>query len=248
MKIESLSPEDLTKHKNFDIMDESAESVDCFCVTSISPAVRDENRVNVSIDGKFFCSLDISQLYDIKIKTGQKLNQDELANLKKASDFGKMYVRALEYTLSRPHSVREATDYLRKKTQSRLVRRKNYKTNVYETVRKEGYDKSLIEPVKNRLIEKGYLDDEKFARFWVENRFSKKGVSRRRLEQELTQKGVSRDIIENVLSETKRDDLNEMMKVIAKKRSKYDDDKLIQYLVRQGFDYDSAKTAVREKD
>jgi regulatory protein len=43
--------------------------------------------------------------------------------------------------------------------------------------------------VFERLVEKGYVDDEKFARFWVENRNQTKGASRRKLEAELRAKG-----------------------------------------------------------
>ena len=93
-----------------------------------------------------------------------------------------------------------------------------------------------------RLVDKGYLDDQKFAEFWVENRFVKKGVSRKRLSLELMKKGISREIIEEVLD--KRNDEEEILKIIAKKRAKYDDEKLISYLVRQGFSYQLAQSQV----
>ena len=63
---------------------------------------------------------------------------------------------------------------------------------------------------------------------------------------ELIKKGVKNDIIDKVLNG--RNDEEEIKKIIAKKRNKYDDDKLIQYLVRQGFDYQLAQTLVRETD
>lgn len=248
MKIETISTGDLTKHKNFDIIGESANPAEYFCVSGISPAIRNQNRVNISVNDKFYCSLDISQLADFKLKIGSKLSSEELAELKNASDFGKLYVRALEYALVRPRSMREMRDYLWKKTQPRLVKTKNYKTGLIETVKKEGYDKSLTEPVLSRLTERGFLSDEKFAKFWVQNRFVKKGTSRRRLEQELMKKGIDRVTIEQTLAESERNDSSELQKIIAKKRARYDDEKLIQYLIRQGFDYDSAKTAVRETD
>ena len=63
---------------------------------------------------------------------------------------------------------------------------------------------------------------------------------------ELIKKGITNDIIEQVLDA--RSDEEEIKKIISKKRSKYDDDRLIQYLVRQGFDYQLAQTLVRETD
>lgn len=59
---------------------------------------------------------------------------------------------------------------------------------------------------------------------------------------ELTKKGVSSDIIEKVLDH--RSDEEEILKMIAKKRAKYDDEKLISYLCRQGFDYQLVQNLV----
>ena len=89
-----------------------------------------------------------------------------------------------------------------------------------------------------RLIERGYVDDERFARLWVENRSVRKGVSQKKLRLELQAKGVAQDIIENCLSEGVRNEQEELAKVIARKAKKYpDEQKLIQYLLRQGFNY-----------
>lgn len=105
-----------------------------------------------------------------------------------------------------------------------------------------------IKAVIERLIERGYLDDAKFAKFYIENRFVKKGISERRLRQELQQKGVSKIDIENAFSAVPRSDAEEIKKIIAKKRKKYDDHKLINYLVRQGFEFQLVQSLVHEKD
>lgn len=98
-----------------------------------------------------------------------------------------------------------------------------------------------------RLIEKGYVDDNKFARFWVENRFVNKGVSKRKLRSELISKGINSTIISQMLSETERSDREEMKKIIRKKRPHYPDDKkLLAYLARQGFDYEEIKQAISD--
>ena len=85
-------------------------------ITDIKEAVRDQDRLNIYIDGKFFCSLALSQVVDLKIKIGRQLSDEELVSLKRASEFGKLYQRALEYALMRPHSQKEMRDYLKKKT------------------------------------------------------------------------------------------------------------------------------------
>jgi regulatory protein len=96
-----------------------------------------------------------------------------------------------------------------------------------------------------RLVEKDYINDEKFARYWVENRNQAKGTSRRKLAAELQAKGVERTVIEQALEGTARNDSDELQKIINKKRGKYpDEQKLLQYLARQGFSYDDIKYAL----
>jgi len=207
-------------------------------VTDIKEAVRDQNRVNIYIDDKFFCSLDISQVVDLHVKIGRELSPEELDELKRASDFGKFYARALEYALMRPRSEKEIQDYLKRKTLDRKVRVKNRKTGEYSTHLKKGYDASLVPLVLKRLNDRGYIDDERFAATWVENRNVSKGTSIKKLRLELQQKGISQSVIEKVLAESSRDESAELRKIIARKAKKYpDEQKLIQYLLRQGFNY-----------
>ena len=150
-------------------------------ITDIKQAVRDQNRVNIYLDDKFFCSLDISQVVDLHLKIGKELSDDERAELKRASEFGKFYQRALEYALMRPRSMKEIRDYLNRKTLSRKVRVKNRKTGEYQTKEKQGYDKSLVPLVLARLDERGYVNDRRFAELWVENRNVAKGTSVKKL-------------------------------------------------------------------
>jgi regulatory protein len=218
-------------------------------VTDIKEAVRDQNRANIYIDDKFFCSLDISQVVDLHIKIGRELLPEELDELKRASDFGKFYARALEYALMRPRSEREIQDYLKRKTLDRKIRIKNRKTGEYSTQFKKGYDTSLVPLVLKRLNDHGYIDDERFATVWVENRNISKGASEKKLRLELQQKGIKQSIIEKVLAESDRDEREELRKIIARKAKKYSDEqKLIQYLLRQGFNYSDISDALSSID
>jgi regulatory protein len=212
-------------------------------ITSISAQVRNPDRVNISIDGMYRLSLNISQVTDLKVKVGRELGEQELAELETESQFGKLYARALEYCLMRPHSVREVRDYLYKKTLA-----KKYKDRQGQLREKNGYSPTLSVRVLEKLQHKGYVDDEQFARWWVENRNLTKGTSLRKLTAELRAKGVSGETIDQVMRQSDRDDKIELAKIIAKKRSKYpDDQKLLMYLARQGFSYDQVKEALAEE-
>lgn len=214
-------------------------------ITALSVQQKDLNRVNVMVDGKFRFSLDISQVGDLKIKIGNDYSESDLHELETESQFGKLYARALEYCLIRPHSSREMRDYLYRKTLSKKVR--NRRTG--EIKDRPGIGKEITERVYDRLVERGHINDEKFARFWIENRNLRKGSSIRKLQAELSTKGVDKSIVEKILSESDRNDTDELQKIIIKKRTKYSDEqKLIQYLARQGFGYDDIKSALSGDD
>jgi regulatory protein len=213
-------------------------------VTALTAQQKDQNRVNVMVDGVYRFSLDIAQVIDLGIRVGKEYSEDELVALETESQFGKLYGRALEYSLSRPHSSREMRDYLYRKTRTTKVKSK--KTG--ELFEKPGVSQTITTRVYDRLVEKGYIDDEKFTKFWVENRNLKKGVSQRKLQAELRTKGVESEIIERYLADSSRNDEDELQKIIAKKRGRYDDEqKFMQYLARQGFSYDDIKQALSQE-
>lgn len=209
-------------------------------ITSIGVQQKNKDRVNVSVDGKYRFSLDIFQLVDLGIKVGNEYNEDELVTLEQESQFGKVYARALEYSLMRPHSAREMRDYLYRKTRPTRSKTGELRPGVAPEVTARVFD---------RLVEKGYIDDVKFTRYWVENRSVTKGASFRKLQAELRTKGVEKSIIDEAFRVTERSNDDELQKVIAKKRSRYpDEQKFMAYLARQGFSYDDIKSALQDKD
>lgn len=235
-------------------------------ISDLRQGVKNLNRVNVFIDGKYSFSLDVAQVVDFGIKIGRVLSETELEEMKRASEFGKAYQRALEWVLVRPRSVRELKDYLKRrerKSEAEIKKREwqkereiadliargedakarqtSKKVLKYDTQQKYDFTDLIVE----RLCERGYVDDRKFAAWYVENRFVKKGVSQKRLRMELVKKGIGQDVIEEVLDG--RVDEEEIKKIIARKRAKYTQEKLITYLCRQGFSYDLVRQIVSEE-
>jgi len=90
----------------------------------------------------------------------------------------RLFQAALRYLAIRPRSVREMTDYLTKKNP----------------------DPAWIPRIINRLNRYRYLDDEAFAKMFIENRIRNHPKSRFALTHELKQKGISSRIIESQLS------------------------------------------------
>lgn len=230
-------------------------------ITNLKQGVKQANRVNVFVNNRYSFSLDVSQVVDFKIKVGLKITEAQLADFKKASVFGKLYQRTLEWALVRPRSIKETKDYLYRKIRNSVYRESQnipfgraQGRSAEPMVLREGLRlpknninvSEFSDEIISRLLAKGYLDDERFAEYYVENRFVKKGISAKRLKMELMKKGIDRETIEKVLR--KRDDEEEILKMIAKKRAKYNDESLIRYLCRQGFDYQLARSLVLGKD
>lgn len=241
-------------------------------ITSISVQARNPDRVNVSIDGKYRLSLDVWQVTELGLRNGAEVTEEELAKWEEESAFGKLYARALEYTMIRPHSAKEVRDYLWRKTLTRKQRVTSHESRVAKdaannkkssggdnanrtsylvprtsvvVIEKPGVSQGIADRVYDRLCAKGYIDDEKFTRFWLENRNLRKGASQRKLVAELRGKGVEQGIIDTLLPFSARSDQTELQKVIAKKAGKYDDPrKFAQYLMRHGFSYDDIRAAL----
>lgn len=235
----------------FNLKDELSINKDVsLVVTDLKQGVKNPDRVNVFVDEKFAFSLDVSQVVDYKLKIGRRLSEAEYEELQRASEFGKLYQRTLEWVLMRPRSIRETRDYLQRKLKISSSGHSSRPSSRGSSLRPRSNCGCPSEDIFKfsheiitRLVSKGYLDDRKFARYYVENRFVKKGISRKRMRMELMKKGIARDIIDEVLGA--RNDEEEILKMIAKKRSRYTDDKLIQYLCRQGFSYELVQNLVQ---
>ena len=106
----------------------------------------------------------------------------------------------------------------------------------------------MIQEVVSRLESQKYINDQDFARYFIENRHQNKGISTKRLIQELKIKGIDSDIIEQAMFDQDtgnllRDEEVEIEKMIKKQLRKTSDrQKIIAYLARQGFPYDLIKT------
>ena len=201
-------------------------------VTKLSSQIKNPDRINIFLNNKYEFSLDISQVIDLAVKPGNIYSDEEVVVLRREGEFSKYYTKAMVYSLARPRSTREISDYLYRQTRTKTYLVKG------ELRERIGMAPELSQRIINKLIEKKYLNDENFARYWVENRNLKKGISERTLKQELLKKGISQEIVNTVIENSERNDEEELKKVIAKRRHRYEsDDKFIKYLMSKGYQY-----------
>jgi len=64
-----------------------------------------------------------------------------------------------------------------------------------------GYRTDLVEEALARLTSLGYLDDEAFARAWIESRDRSRPRGERALRAELRRKGVAEDVVADVIED-----------------------------------------------
>lgn len=194
-------------------------------ISSIKQQVKRPDRYSIFVDGKYSFSLNESQLLNSGLKIGQEINKQELKEFKELSDFGKIYDKTLNLISFRPRSQWEIEFYLKRKKQPDEV----------------------IEKVTSKLKELGYLDDKKFAISWIENRRLLKPISLRKLNQELRQKRVPDYVISEVLKPDEETEQQALKELVSRKKHRYTDKlKFMQYLARQGFNYDDIKQVLED--
>lgn len=194
-------------------------------ITKIEAQVKTRGRYSVFVDGKFAFGMSELGLIESGLKAGQEYSKEELEKLKDEANTDKIYNMALGLIARRPRSKWEIENYLRRKEM----------------------DLVSSQAIITKMESKGFIDDFDFSKRWVENRRLLKPTSKRKLELELRAKRVKGDVIKRVLDEDEVDEFNVLLQEVEKKRrqTRYrDNDKLMQYLARQGYSYEDIKRAL----
>ena len=131
-----------------------------------------------------------------------------------------------------------------------LSHRARSETEMRTRLAMRGVAPSAIEDEIERLRRAGLLDDEKFARAWVEDRKRIAPRGRRMLRYELLGRGIEPESIELVTSEIDdRATATDLARVRARKIPTDDYTsfftKIAEFLRRRGFDYEVAAEATR---
>lgn len=146
-------------------------------ITALKVQKRNRQRVSVYLDGCF--AFGLAAIEAARLRVGLVLSDEEIARLRERDAVERAVERALNLLSYRPRSQAE-------------IRRR---------LAQKGFEEGAIQETLGRLSRAGLLDDQAFARYWVENRlqFNPRGVIA--LRQELRQKGVGDLVIEEVLAE-----------------------------------------------
>ncbi len=200
-------------------------------ITALEPQMKNPERINLYVDGRFLQGVNATIVLQMGLKLGQELLPDQLERLLSEEAEQQAVDRALNYLSFRPRSREEVRRYLRRK----------------ET------PPEIIEAALARLDRLDFVNDRTFAEFWIGTReqFSPRGS--RALKNELRMKGVERDMVDELVD----DELDEERALRAghKKATSLVNiptmdyatfrNRLGSFLQRRGFGYEVATKTVR---
>jgi regulatory protein len=203
-------------------------------VSGLERQKNDPDRISVYIDDVYAFGLFEHVIAGHALHSGVYLSIPQQEELIAADRLLRAYRKALHFLGYRARSISEVTQ--------KLVR--------------SGYGEVETEKVIERLVRGGYLDDEAFARQYVESRVAARGYGPLRIRQDLFRKGIAGEIIEETLSaafpdrEVRRKAVAEASKrwvqlskePDTRKRRK----KLFDFLVRRGFDFEIAAEVLND--
>lgn len=186
-----------------------------------------EDKFAVFVDDVLKIILSGQSILDLGVVVGQNVTEEEVNEISEYSANEKLYNMSLRYINLRMRSEGELRTYLKRKKAT----------------------PSQTKQIIDRLTKLGLINDEYYVKAFIHDKLLLRPASKRKIVYELRKKKVSEEIIKSSLDNDQVDDQENLKKTIEIKRnqSKYKDDlKLMQYLVRNGYNYSDVKSAIEQ--
>ncbi len=183
------------------------------------------NRLMLNSGKTVFIDIDVSAEYSLK--AGMSLEEEQLLEILKRSDFVRAKERALWY----------------------LDRADRSERNLSRKLCDAGFSKESIAEVMAFLREYGLIDDRRYARRYAELA-AERSLSRLQIRAKLFERGLSKTVIDEALSELPIDETAAITELIEKKyRPKLEmengREKVYAALIRRGFSHSAVKAALK---
>ena len=199
-------------------------------------------KIHLSLDGEYIATVNADYWFTCGIRSGSEVTPEQLEELLTESARRKMMNKALDLLSMRDYSRRELSD----KLVTKAWEKKEQKDMDLGSLKQQASD------ICDRLEELGLLNEERFARSYVDELIRRKHLSKSGLKTALIQKGVQRDIIETVLEEVDIDPVEQVRELLATKFKNRDfsDEKqktrTVNALLRLGYRYNEIHAAMGE--
>ena len=194
-------------------------------ITSIEPQVKDKNRCNVYVDGRFYCGIKLEVAIKYHLKAGMQIEKAQLDEIQLETEKSQAVDKAMTHLSATMKTENQMRDFLIKK----------------------GYTQSVCDYVIEKLRYYKFVDDYAYCRAYIN---SVHGKGRRAIEADLMKRKASREAISSALEEFDEsdDDAFEILQkyLRGKEINKANLLKGYKYLLSKGFSYDTAKSAMEK--
>ncbi len=194
-------------------------------ITSVTVCAKNKSRSNIYLDGEFYCSMDNLLVLKYGLKPEMQISPEALSEIQEENEFATAFDKALTYVSNSKKSKKQVVDYLIRK----------------------GYLYSLAIKVVKKLEEYAFVDDEDYARSFVQE--SAKDNGKLLIKMKLRAKGIDKGTAENAIDEI--EDETPAAKTLAQKYmrskeiTKENLAKCYRYLLSKGFSFDAAREAIK---
>lgn len=160
---------------------------------------KNQKRVNIFLDNEFAFGLATIVVLRHHLKKNQTLLPSKIVKLFKESIIEECLEGSKNLIVIRRRSEREIKIYLKKK----LIKIKNKKSSIFfkKQFGSANFISNLIEETIDKLKQKHFIDDRKFAQWFIKQRIIFKPRSRQFIKYELLQKGIDGQITRNLFEE-----------------------------------------------
>lgn len=193
-------------------------------ITAITPQVKDKDRCNIYVDGRFYCGLKLETALAHRLKAGQHVDLAELDAIQAENETSQALDKAMTHLSASMKTEKQVRDYLKKK----------------------GYVDAVCDQVLEKLRGYGFVDDAEYCAQYIRSVGKDKGA--RLIALELKKRGVDERTAEEALAglEGEEDAAAKVLSKYMKNREFTRENlaKAYRHLMSKGFDYDTAKAAL----
>ena len=187
-------------------------------------------KIHILIDGEYRLTVTRDFWEGQNICSGDEIDDAEFAAFCEAAGSCRAFNAAVDLLSRRDHSAKEL--------ERKVARRSGYE-----------FARGAVE----RLEELGYVNDERYARSLAAELYERRGMGKRRIEQELRERGVSRDIASACVEELDGDDVERITALLNTKfAGRFSDEKgrrrTFAALTRLGYSCSDIRSAMRQAD
>lgn len=187
-------------------------------ITKLEVQKKNKNRINLYLDGEFYCGLSLETAMKNHLKENQTITEEGIKYLITQTEKENALSRAVGYISKSQKTKKQVLEYLQKK----------------------GYDEDTSLYVLSKLEEYHFVDDEIFAKNYI--KYKNKTNGSKKIKMELKQKGIDDDLVNSAIENYAhdRDGIEDVAQKYLKNKERdiKTKQKAYRHLLSRGYSYE----------